>query len=157
VNSRATLADAVALAVRVHRDHRDKAGQPYILHPLRVMLRQHDEAAQIVAVLHDVIEDSRDESKVTAADLRADGYSEDIVTALEALTKREGEYYEDFIERVAMNPLARQVKLADLEDNMDIQRLGTVSENDLKRMKKYHTAWRRLARLEGMLPEPDAA
>ena len=83
-----TLADAIALAARVHRDHRDKAGQPYILHPLRVMLRQHDEAAQIVAVLHDVLEDSEGETKVTVADLQRDGYSEDIVAALETLTKR---------------------------------------------------------------------
>lgn len=148
-----TVADAVALAARVHRDHRDKAGQPYILHPLRVMLRQHDEAAQIVAVLHDVLEDS----EITADDLRTEGYTEEVILALETLTKRKGEDYDDFIERVATSPLARRVKLADLEDNMNVYRLTKVSGNDLDRIKKYHTAWRRLARLEGTLPEPDAA
>jgi (p)ppGpp synthase/HD superfamily hydrolase len=148
-----TVADAVALAARVHRDQRDKAGQPYILHPLRVMLRQYDEAAQIVGVLHDVLEDS----KVTADDLRTGGYTEEVVVALEALTTRKGEDYADFIDRVAVNPLARRVKLSDLEDNMNVHRLTKVSSDDLERIKKYHTAWRRLARLEGTLPEPDAA
>lgn len=149
----ATIADAVALAACVHRDQRDKVGQPYILHALRVMLRQHDETAQIVGVLHDVLEDS----EVTVDDLRTRGYTNEVITALEALTKRKGEDYGDFIERVVVNSLARRVKLADLEDNMDVQRLANVSNDDLERIKKYHTAWRRLARLEGTLPEPDAA
>jgi (p)ppGpp synthase/HD superfamily hydrolase len=153
VTTTATIADAVALAARAHRDHRDKAGQPYILHPLRVMLRQHNEAAQIVAVLHDVLEDS----EVTVDDLRRDGYTDEVITALEALTKREDESYDEFIERVAVNSLARRVKLADLEDNMNVHRLTKVSSEDLERITKYHTAWRRLARLEGMLPEPEAA
>jgi len=78
------VADAVALAARVHRDQRDKAGQSSILHPLRVMLRQRDETSQIVAVLHDVLEDS----EVTVSDLRNDGYSEEVIAALETLTKR---------------------------------------------------------------------
>jgi (p)ppGpp synthase/HD superfamily hydrolase len=72
-----TVADAIAVAARVNRDHRDKAGQPYILHPLRVLLRRHAEAARIVAVLHDVLEDS----DVTADHLRTDGYTEEVVVA----------------------------------------------------------------------------
>ncbi len=141
-----TLADAVALAARVHRNQSDKAGQPYILHPLRVMLTQGYEAAQMVAVLHDVLEDCPPDRTVTPADLRRDGYSEEIIAALEALTKQESEKddYDGFIERVAKNPLARRVKLADLQDNMDYRRLAFLTDDDAKRMKKYHKAWRQL-------------
>ena len=139
-----TLADAVALAARVHRDQCDKARQPYILHPLRVMLTQRHEAAQMVAVMHDVFEDST----TTAADLRDAGYSEAVVTALEALTRRKREKYEGFIERVAKNPLARGVKLADLQDNLDNRRLLSLTDEDTERMKKYHKAWRQLMTVE---------
>jgi len=139
------LADAVALAARVHREQRDKAGMPYILHPLRLMLRQESEEAQIVAVLHDVLEDSPDTgAPVTCADLREMGFGEDVVRAIDALTKREGESYDDFIDRLASNPLARQVKMADLEDNMDPRRLASLGGPDLERIAKYHRAWVRL-------------
>jgi hypothetical protein len=111
------IAAAVALAASVHRDQRDKAGQPYILHPLRVMLKQADEPAQMVAVLHDMLEDSPNtDAPITAVDLRCAGYSEEVIAA-GALTKREGERYEEFIERIALNSLARRAKLGDLEDN----------------------------------------
>jgi len=112
------LEDAIALACRAHRGQVDKAGKPYILHPLRVMLRLEDPAAQIVAVLHDVVEDT----PVTLADLRAEGYSGEICDAVDCLTRRPGEAYEAFISRAAANPLSRRVKLADLEDNMDPRR-----------------------------------
>jgi len=136
-----TIANAVALAARVHATQRDKAGEPYILHPLRVMFRLADETAQMVGVLHDVLED---DEHLTADDLRADGYDEAVVAALEALTKRDAERYEDFIGRVALNPLARRVKLADLEDNMDVRRLPALTGKDLERLGKYHASWRRL-------------
>jgi (p)ppGpp synthase/HD superfamily hydrolase len=139
-----TLADAIALAARVHRDQRDKAGQAYILHPLRVMMRQPDETHQIVAVLHDVLEDS----EVTAEDLRRSGYSEDVITAVESLTRGANETYDEFIERAAENSIARRVKLADLEDNLDITRLAKVRDKDLERMKKYHRARERLMAME---------
>jgi (p)ppGpp synthase/HD superfamily hydrolase len=139
-----TVADAISLAARVHRDQRDKAGEAYILHPLRVMLRQTDETDRIVAVLHDVLEDS----DVTAEDLRGSGYSDDVIAALEALTKHAGETYDDFIERVAENSIARRVKLADLEDNLDATRLTTVEEKDLERMEKYRRARERLMAVE---------
>lgn len=145
MNAKPTIADAVALAARVHRDQVDKAGEPYILHPLRLLLRQSTEGARMVAVLHDVIEDSpATGAAVTAADLQAMGFTSDVVGAIEALTRREEESYEDFIERVARNPLARQVKIADLEDNMNILRLSDVDESKLQRLAKYHRAWKRL-------------
>jgi (p)ppGpp synthase/HD superfamily hydrolase len=114
------------------------------------MLTQQDEDAQIVAVLHDVLEDCPPDRKVTAADLRRDGYNEEVIAALEALTKTENEKndYDAFIERVAKNPLARRVKLADLQDNLDNRRLLSLTDEDTDRMKKYHKAWRRLMTFE---------
>src|SRR5690348_14451397 len=96
----------------------DKGGKPYVLHSLRVMLKQVDETAQMVAVLHDVLEDTA----VTLADLRAAGFNAEICEAVDCLTRRPDETYEAMIVRVAANPLARRVKLADLEDNMDPRR-----------------------------------
>jgi (p)ppGpp synthase/HD superfamily hydrolase len=137
------LEKAIAIAVEAHRGQTDKAGQPYILHPLRMMLRLDGEAEQIVAVLHDVIEDT----KVTAADLRREGFSDEILDALAHVTKRKGENYQDFVARAAKNPIARRVKLADLEDNMDVRRLKRVTERDRKRLSKYLRAWRSLKSL----------
>jgi (p)ppGpp synthase/HD superfamily hydrolase len=135
-----TLEDAIALAVEAHRGQRDKAGQTYILHPLRVMMRLEGEAERMVAVLHDVVEDS----SYTLERLRELGYPEEVLGALERLTKREGETYEAFIERVLPHPLARRVKLADLEDNMDVRRLPAVTAKDAERLARYRAAWSRL-------------
>jgi (p)ppGpp synthase/HD superfamily hydrolase len=132
-----TLEDAILLAVRAHRGQRDRNGQPYILHPLRVMFRLESEAERIVGVLHDVIEDT----KYTRADLRKMGYSDEILQALDGVTRRAGESYEDFVLRAKANPISRQVKLADLEDNMDIRRLSAVTLKDSKRLGRYRKAW----------------
>lgn len=132
-----TLAKAIALAAQAHVDQVDKAGQPYILHPLRMMMRLEDERAQIVAVLHDVVEDT----PVTFAELRAMGFSEEILTALDCVTRRDDESYSEFIERARPNPLARQVKLADLEDNMDMRRISELTAKDIERLERYHAAW----------------
>lgn len=134
------VADAVALAARAHRDAVDKAGAPYILHPLRVMMKMTNDAARRVAVLHDVLEDT----DITADELRRLGYPENEIEALQALTKKDGESYEAFIERAAQNPIAAQVKRADLEDNMDVTRLTDVTPKDAERLAKYVKAWRRL-------------
>ena len=136
----ATLEDAIALAVEAHRGQKEKAGQPYVLHVLRVMFRCETEIERIVAVLHDVVEDTGR----SFDDLRRLSYSEEILAALECVTKREGESYEQFVERAAQNPVARRVKLADLEDNMDLRRLPAVSQKDLDRLARYVAAWRRL-------------
>jgi (p)ppGpp synthase/HD superfamily hydrolase len=136
----ATLEDAIALAVEAHRGQKDKNGAPYILHPLRVMFRVETEIERIVAILHDVVEDTGR----TFDDLRAMGFSEEVIAALDCVTKREGEPYDDFVERSASNPIAYRVKLADLEDNMDVRRMRSVEDKDRDRLAKYLKAWRRL-------------
>jgi (p)ppGpp synthase/HD superfamily hydrolase len=135
-----TLEDAIALAVEAHRGQRDKAGQTYILHPLRVMMRLETEAERMAAILHDVVEDT----PYTLERLRELGYPEEVLGALDCLTKREGESYEAFIERVRPHPLARRVKLADLEDNMDVRRLPSVGPKESERLARYRAAWARL-------------
>jgi (p)ppGpp synthase/HD superfamily hydrolase len=104
------------------------------------MLRFRDPDARIVAVLHDSVEDSG----LTLGDLNKEGFSEEVVAAVDALTRREGESYEEFITRLRPNPLARRVKLADLEHNMDLRRIGSVTSEDLERVAKYHRWWREL-------------
>lgn len=131
---------AVALACRVHAGQLDKSGKPYILHPLRLMLKFEDVDEQVVSVLHDVVEDG----DVTLEDLRELGVSSAAVAAIDCLSKREGEVYEDFIARIKPNDLARRVKIADIRDNLDLTRLPRVSDKDLQRVAKYHRALREL-------------
>ena len=136
-----TLEDAIALAVEAHRGQRDKANQPYILHPLRVMFRLEGEIERIVGVLHDVVEDC----DLTFDDLRRLGYNEEVVTALDHVTRRQDETYDEFVERSLQHPIARRVKQADLEDNMDVRRLPTPPDNkDLQRLARYRRAWNRI-------------
>ena len=113
------LERAIGIAVEAHRGQTDRYRAPYILHPLRVMGRVETEQEKLVAILHDVVEDTH----WTLAELRREGFSEEVLAALDAVTKRDGEAYEDFVGRSAGNALARRVKLADLEDNMDLRRL----------------------------------
>lgn len=135
-----TLEDAIILAAWAHRSQKEDHGRPYILHPLRVMSRMQTEAEMMVAVLHDVVEDTR----YTLDDLRQAGYPAEVVEAVDALSRRQGESYEAFIERIRLNPLAVRVKLADLEDNMDLRRLPDVGEPDLERLQRYRRAWKML-------------
>lgn len=144
-----TLERAILLAVKAHEGRKDKAGAPYILHPLRLMLRMPSQAARIVAVLHDVVEDS----DFSLDDLRRQGFSEDILDAVACLTRIPGEPYEDSIQRAWGHPLARLVKIADLEDNMDVRRLGNLKEKDLERLARYHRHWLRLRGGEAVSPE----
>lgn len=130
------LEEAIALATSAHQGQTDKAGAPYILHPLRVMQRMNSEEAKMVAVLHDVVEDT----SVTLEELRALNFSETVVAAVDSLTRRAEESYETFIERVKLNPLARKVKLADLEDNMDLQRLQHITDQDKQWWQRYAKA-----------------
>ena len=132
-----TLEDAIQLAVKAHAGQVDKSGQVYILHPLRVMFAVDGEVVRIVAILHDVVEDS----DITFDDLRAMGYSEEITDALACLTRRDDETYMEFVKRAMTNPLARQVKIADIEDNMDIRRLLDITDKDRDRLKRYRQAW----------------
>jgi len=131
-----TLERAIEIAARTHAGQTDKGGAPYILHPLRVMLRVAPGAQQIVAVLHDVVEDS----DVTFEDLEREGFSAEVVKGLRAVTKVEGESYEDFVARAALDPVGKAVKLADLMENSDLSRIAEPSQKDLERVEKYGRA-----------------
>lgn len=128
-----TLEKAIEIAARSHAGQIDKAGHPYILHPLRLMLKMNSAPARIAAVLHDVVEDT----PVTLDDLRREGFSEDTVAAIEALTKRPNEARLDAAQRAAANPIAKQVKLADVADNMDLSRIAAPTAADFARLKEY--------------------
>lgn len=138
------LDKAIRLAAEAHEGQKERSGTAYILHPLRVMLKLRTEADMIVGVLHDVVEDN-DEFDLDR--LRAEGFSETILEALDGVTRREGENYEDFIGRAAKNEIATRVKMADLEDNMRLLRLPVMTERDLERLARYHKAYRRLEAL----------
>ena len=112
-NNLPTLNDAIALAVALHSGQQRLDGSPYILHPLRVMLKFDNWALQVVAVLHDVVEDC----DITLEGLSNMGYPKKVLKAIDALTKRDGEEYMEYVHRAAENDLARAVKLADLHDN----------------------------------------
>ncbi|MVX66583.1 GTP pyrophosphokinase [Clostridium chromiireducens] len=127
---------AILIAVNAHKGQIDKGGSPYILHPLRLMFSREDETEKICAVLHDVIEDT----DVTLDYLREQGFSKEVLSALDALTRRNDENYEQFIDRIIENKIACNVKLADLNDNMDISRIKNPTEKDYERLEKYKKA-----------------
>jgi len=131
------LEKAIEIAVRAHAGQKTKDGSPYILHPLRLMTRMGTDEERMAAVLHDVVEDTA----VTPEDLREAGIPEEVLAAVKLLTHEEGVSYEDYVRRLKPNPVARRVKLADLEDNSDIRRLKGVEDKDLERMRRYHRAW----------------
>ncbi|MEQ3452478.1 hypothetical protein ABM133_08810 [Enterococcus cecorum] len=127
---------ALAIAEDAHKGQVDKAGVAYIHHPLFVASLVEGELAKTVALLHDVVEDS----DWTLEDLRMEGLPEEVVQAVGILTKKRNENYEEYILRVKQNPLARQVKLADLKHNSDLSRLANVTDRDRKRVAKYQKA-----------------
>ena len=138
------LEEAIRIAVEAHRGQQDRAGAPYILHPLRMLFRVQTDAERMAAVLHDVVEDTA----WTLDDLRARGFPGEVVDAVDHLTRRPDESYEQFVDRAATHPVARRVKLADLEDNLDVRRIGTVGDGDAERLNRYLRAWRRLTEAE---------
>ncbi len=140
-----TLERAISIAAEAHAGQVDKAGAPYVLHPLRMMLRMSSIDERIVAVLHDVCEDC---PGWTFARLREEGFSDGVIEALGSVTKRDGEDYEAFVRRAAANAIGRSVKLADLHDNCDLSRIAEPSQRDLQRIEKY----RRAIDLIGRLP-----
>ena len=132
-----TLERAIAIAVAAHVGQVDKAGTPYILHPLRVMLALSSNDERIVGVLHDVCEDCPgwDFDR-----LRREGFSDIVIDALCSVTKIEGESYDDFVLRASRNRIGKAVKIADLIDNSDISRLSQPTERDRERLAKYARA-----------------
>ncbi|WP_440764401.1 HD domain-containing protein [Natronorubrum sp. DTA7] len=137
------LERAIEIALEAHTGQTDKSGNTYILHPLRVMLEQDTEEAMIAAVLHDVVEDSDWEIE----DLRQDEktrFPTESLEAVEKLTKTSEDTYDEFVEQAAEHPISREVKRADIEDNMDLTRLESIDDDTLDRVKKYHRSWHRL-------------
>lgn len=132
----ATFAIAAALATEKHDKQLDKGGNPYILHPLRVANSLVTENEKIVGVLHDIIEDTN----CTYDELKELGFSQEIITALECLTKRPGETRKQAARRAGKNRLACAVKLADIRDNMDLSRIPNPTQHDHDRIEQYKDA-----------------
>ena len=131
-----TLERAIAIAAKAHEGQVDKAGAPYVLHPLRMMLRLSKSNERITAVLHDVVEDCG----VTLETLRAEGFPEQVIEAVDSVTRRSEESYEAFVLRAASNPIGRRVKLVDLQDNSDLSRIEHPTARDYERIEKYRRA-----------------
>ncbi len=145
-----TLERAIAIAAEAHSGQVDKAGAPYVLHPLRMMFRVASIDERIVAVLHDVCEDC---PGWTFDRLRGEGFPNHIIEALRSVTKRDGEDYEAFVRRASANPIGRCVKLADLHDNCDLSRIAVPSEQDFQRIEKYRRAIDLINRLQSEASE----
>jgi len=133
------LAKAIQIAATAHLNQVDKSGKPYILHPLWVMnaVRHLGEDYMIVAVLHDVIEDSN----WTLSALTNEGFSVDIINALSLLTHAHSDPYEEYIKKLSFHSIAREIKLRDLEHNSRITRLKGLRKKDFDRLEKYHKAY----------------
>jgi (p)ppGpp synthase/HD superfamily hydrolase len=138
------LEKAIEIAVHAHKGQVDKAGRPYILHVLQVMMFGKTDEEKIVGVLHDVVEDTH----WTFESLEKEGFSQEIIEALKCVTKiSENEHYDAFTERVKKNPLAIRVKLNDLRSNMDLTRLDQLKEKDVERFNRYLKAYNELIKL----------
>ena len=141
------LERAISIAVEAHKGQIDKAGAPYILHPIRVMQSLETDHERIVGILHDVVEDG---PGWTFERLEEEGFSPDVIEALRLVTKRpedEGkdiDAYLRFVRRSLTNPVARRVKAADIRDNLDLTRLSEITPKDVARLTKYTVALRTL-------------
>ncbi len=129
---------ALTLAQRAHDRQLDKGNMPYIMHPIRVSERCKTPEAKIAALLHDTLEDS----ELTTKDLTHSGISAEIAGAVYMLTHQKHDTYEEYIKNLSANKIAAEVKIADLEDNMDITRLiGPLEDKDFQRLQKYKAAY----------------
>jgi (p)ppGpp synthase/HD superfamily hydrolase len=137
------LETAIRIAAKVHKGQVDRFGKPYVLHVMRVMMRGHDLDEQILGALHDVLE----RSAVTVAGLQKKGFTPRVLKALEHITRRTGETYEEYIDRVVQDNLAIRVKLHDLADKMDLLHVESLSLPDLKRYNKQLAAYHRMKRM----------
>jgi (p)ppGpp synthase/HD superfamily hydrolase len=131
------LGKAIAIAAQAHQGQLDKFGAPYISHPIRLMMQMDSYEEKMAAILHDIVEDT----DWTLEDLKAEGFPQTVVDAVDGLTHREAESYTAYVKRAKTNPIARKVKLADLEDNMDARRVPQIGEREIQRLKRYHRHW----------------
>ena len=127
---------ALLLCFKAHKDQHDKSGMPYVFHPFHLAEQMKDEITTVVALLHDVVEDT----SYTVEDLRAMGFPEEAIVAIQLMTHDKTIPYMDYVARIKENPIARKVKLADLRHNSDLTRLGAPTEKDLRRIEKYRKA-----------------
>lgn len=130
------LDQAIRLSITAHTDQKDKAGEPYILHPLRLMLQCDSEEERLVAVLHDVMEDSH----FSLENLKEEGFPKHVLDALLVLTHDKNDSYEDYLKKIKTNALAVKIKLLDLADNMNLSRLKSITDKDRERLEKYKSA-----------------
>ena len=131
---------ALKLCFEAHKNQTDKSGMPYVFHPFHLAEQMKDEETTIAALLHDVVEDT----DYTIADLEQMGFSSNVLEALKLLTHNDDIPYMEYVAKIKNNPIAKAVKLADLEHNSDLSRLDTIDEKALKRKKKYSQAIRLL-------------
>ena len=131
---------ALKLCFEAHKTQTDKSGMPYVFHPFHLAEQMRDEDTTVVALLHDVIEDT----DYTLDDLRELGFEDRMISAIALMTHDDAVPYMEYVAEIKKNPIARAVKLADLRHNSDMTRLDTVSPWDEKRAKKYAEAIRLL-------------
>jgi (p)ppGpp synthase/HD superfamily hydrolase len=136
------LEKAIELAVKHHSGQVDKAGKPYIMHLIRVMMKGQTESEKICGILHDIVEDTN----CTFDTLKKEGFTKEVIDVVRCVTKIDNETYDDFISRILENPTAVKVKINDLEDNMNLDRLNEISTKDTERLKKYNKALMRLSK-----------
>ena len=127
---------AMKICYEAHKDQVDKSGLPYVFHPFHVAEQMTDEATTIVALLHDVVEDT----DYTLEDLAAEGFGKDILEAVALMTHEDDVPYLDYVTKLKGNPIARAVKLADLAHNSDLSRIGEVDDETKQRLEKYKKA-----------------
>lgn len=124
---------ALKLCFEAHKEQLDKSGMPYVFHPFHLAEQMETEETTIVALLHDVIEDT----EYTIAGLTSMGFDKAVTDAIALMTHADGVAYMDYVRTIKNNPIAKAVKLADLRHNSDLTRLNTIDEDALKRREKY--------------------
>ena len=127
---------AMKLCFKAHKDQVDKSGMPYVFHPFHVAEQMTDEATTIVALLHDMVEDT----DYTLGDIAAEGFGKEILEAVALMTHEDDVPYLDYVAKLKDNPIARAVKLADLAHNSDLSRIGEIDEETKQRLEKYKKA-----------------
>ena len=131
---------AIKLMFEKHKDQVDKSGMPYVFHPFHLAEQMDDEETTITALLHDIVEDTN----TTFDDLRKLGFSDNVINALKLMTHDKNVDYFEYVKNISKNPIARKVKIKDLEHNMDTSRLDEVTDKDLERVKKYKKCYKYL-------------